>query len=113
MRQEPTPAVRQDSQGHWRGIVPGLQRAWRVGRRQLRDRWPQADSLVTPLSERPLWCVAAGLLAGSLLGTAVDLSLVPLSSALLIAGLFLLLPWPLPLVQRCCRLGLVGLTLTS
>jgi competence protein ComEC len=38
---------------------------------------------------------------------------VPLSGALLIAGLFLLLPWPLPLVQRCCRLGLGGLVLTS
>jgi competence protein ComEC len=113
MRQEPTPAVRQDSQGHWRCIAPGLQRAWHVARRPLRDRWPQADSLVTPLSERPLWCVAAGLMAGSLLGTAVDLPLVPLSGALLIAGLLLLLAWPMPLVQRCCRLGLVGLALTS
>ena len=68
MRQEPTPAVRQDSLGHWRRIVPVLQRAWHVGRRQLRNLWQQADTLVTPLSERPLWCVAAGLLAGSLLG---------------------------------------------
>ena len=57
--------------------------------------------------------MAAGLLAGSLLGTAVDLPLVPLSSALLVAGLVLLLPWPLPQVQRCCRLGLVGLALTA
>jgi len=79
----------------------------------MRDRWQRADTLVTPLSERPLWCVAAGLLAGSLLGTAVDLPLVPLSAALLIAGLLLLLPWPLPQVQHCCRLGLVGLALTS
>jgi hypothetical protein len=95
MRQEPTPAVQQSPLGYWRCTVPGLpeiQRAWHVGRRQLRDRWQQADTLVTPLSERPLWCVAAGLLAGSLLGTAVDLPLVPLSGALLIAGLLLLLP---------------------
>src|SRR5262249_17440568 len=75
--------------------------------------WQPVDSLVTPLSERPLWCVAAGLLAGSLLGTAIDLPLVPLSGALLLAGLFLLLPWPLPQAQHCCRLGLVGLALTS
>src|SRR4029453_17021456 len=80
---------------------------------QLHNLWQQADTLVTPLSERPLWCVAAGLLAGSLLGTTVDLSLVPLSGVLLTAGLLLLLPWPVPQVQRCCRLGLVGLAITS
>ena len=113
MRQELTPAVREDSLGQWRRIVLVLQRAWHGGCRQLRNLWQQADTLVTPLSERPLWCVAAGLLAGSLLGTAVDLPLVPLCGALLIAGLLLLLPWPLPQVQRCCRLGLVGLALTS
>src|SRR5262245_62973101 len=79
----------------------------------MRNLWQQADTLVTPLSERPLWCVAAGLLAGSLLGTAVDLPLVPLSGALLLAGFLLLLPWPVPQVQRCCRLGLVGLALTT
>ena len=76
---------------------PWLQRAWHVGR-HLRDLWQQADTLVTPLSERPLWCVAAGLLAGSLLGTAVDLPLVPLSGALLVAGLLLSCPGLCP---RC------------
>ena len=81
--------------------------------RQMRDVWQQADTLIAPLSERPLWCVAAGLLVGSLLGTAIDLPLAPLSSALLLAGCFLILPWPIPQVQRCCRLGLVGLALTS
>ena len=95
MKQEPAPAVEQDF--WW----------WR------RDCWQQADTFIAPLSERPLWCVAVGLLAGSLLGTAVDLPLVPLSGALLCAGLLLLLPWPVPQVQRCCRLGLVGLALTS
>src|SRR5439155_2966684 len=75
MRQEPTPAEQQDSLEHWRHIVPVLQRAWHVGRRPLRHLWIQVDTLATPLSERPLWCVAAGLLAGSLLGTAVDLPL--------------------------------------
>ena len=64
------------------------------------------EDIVTPLRERPLWCVAAGLLAGSLLGTAIDLPLMPLGAALLVAGLILLLPWPMPQLQRCCRLGL-------
>ena len=95
MKQEPAPDVGQDC-------------GWRQ-----RDSWQQADTLVAPWSERPLWCVAVGLLAGSLLGTAVDLPLVPLSTVLLGAGLFLLLPWPVPQLQRCCRLGLVGLALTS
>src|SRR3989440_4658548 len=113
MRQEPTLTVQQDSLGHWRRIVPVLQCAWHVGRRRLRNLWQQADTLVTPLSERPLWCVAAGLLAGSLLGTAWDLPLMPLGAALLVAGLVLLLPWPMPQLQRCCRLGLVGLALTA
>ena len=75
--------------------------------------WQQVDTPVTPLSERPLWCVAAGLLAGSLLGTAWDLPLMPLGAALLLASLVLLLPWPMPQLRRCCRLGLVGLALTS
>src|SRR5262245_33853255 len=93
-QQAPTPAVRQD---FW----------W------WRDCWQQADTLIAPLRERPMWCVAAGLLAGSLLGTAVDLPLVPLSAALMCAGLFLLLPGPVPQLQHCCRLGLAGLALTS
>src|SRR6266852_2934315 len=111
MNQAPTPAVRQDCVWHWRRVVPVLQRTWHVGCRHLRDRCQQADSLVAPLRERPLWCVAAGLLAGSLLGTAVDLPFVPLCGALLVVGLLLLVPWPLPQVQRCCRLSLVGLAL--
>src|SRR5215510_7425355 len=81
--------------------------------RQMRYVWQQADTLIAPLSERPLWCVTAGLLAGSLLGTAIDLPLVPLSGVLLLAGVFLILPWPVPQVQRCCRLALMGLALTS
>src|SRR4029453_2933667 len=112
MRHQPTPVVRQDCVWRWRRIVSVLQYAWHSGY-QLRNLWRQADTLVTPLSERPLWCVAAGLLAGSLLGTAVELPLVPLCSALLVAGFLLLLTWPLPQVQCCCRLGLVGLALTA
>src|SRR5712691_7077104 len=80
---------------------------------QLRGVWQLADTFVAPLSERPLWCVAAGLLAGSLLGTTFDLPLLPLSGVLLLAGFLLLPPWPMPQVQRCCRLGLVGLALTA
>ena len=88
MNQTPTPVIRQDFLEHWRRIAAVVQCAWHGGRRQLRHLWQQADTLVAPLSERPLWCVAAGLLAGSLLGTAVDLPLVPLSGALLVAGCY-------------------------
>ena len=105
--------VRQGSLWYWGRVVPLLQRGWHGGCGQVCDTWQQADTLVTPLSERPLWCMAAGLLAGSLLGTAIDLPLVPLGAVLLLAGLVLLPPWPVPQLQRCCRLGLVGLALTS
>jgi len=110
---QPTPTVQHNALWPWRCVVLLLQRGWHIGCRQLRSAWPQVDTLVTPLSERPLWCVAAGLLAGSLLGTAIDLPLMPLGAALLLAGLVLLLPWPVPRLRRCCRLGLVGLALTS
>src|SRR5947208_2820182 len=85
MKQASTPAARQDCVWHWRRVVPVLQHTWHIGHRHLHDRWQQTDTLVAPLSERPLWCVAAGLLVGSLLGTAVDLPLVPLCGALLVA----------------------------
>lgn len=97
----------------WARVLLLLQYGWRCGCGQLYRAGQQVDALVTPLSERPLWCVTAGLLLGSLLGTAVDLPLVPLGGVLVLTGLSLLPRWPVPQVQRCCRLGLVGLALTS
>ena len=88
------------SEGHGLGLLAGgvlimaLQDHFRPPL-SVRRHWhalQQADTLVTPLRERPLWCVAAGLLAGSLLGTAIDLPLMPLGAALLLAGLVLLPP---------------------
>jgi len=66
--------------------------------RQMRDVWQQADTLIAPLSERPLWCVAAGLLVAACSGPRFDLPLAPLSGALLLAGCFLILPGP---YRRC------------
>ena len=105
---QPTPTVQHNSLWPWRCVVLLLQRGWHVWHYQVRHVWPQADTLVTPLSERPLWCVAAGLLVCSLLGTAIDLPLVPLGAGLLLVGLVLLPPWPVPQLQRCGRLGQIG-----
>src|SRR5207244_10247304 len=110
---QPTSAIRQGSLWYWGRVVPLLQRGWHVGCRQVRNTWHQADTLITPLGERPLWCVAAGLLAGSLLGTAIDLPLMPLGAALVLAGLVLLLPCAVPHRRPWCRLGLVRLALPS
>src|SRR5262245_45251809 len=112
MKHRAMPDIQQGSWWDWGRVVPLRQCGWHVGWRQGRVALQQADSLVTPLGERPLWCVAAGLLAGSLLGTAWDLPLVPLGAVLLLAGLVLLPPWPMPQLRRCCRLSLVGLALT-
>src|SRR5437763_13640609 len=104
------------SEGHGLGLLAGgvlimaLQDHFRppLSVRRHSRALQQADTLVTPLRERPPWCVAAGLLAGSLLGTAWDLPLRPLGAALLLAVLVLLLPWPMPPRQRRCRVALVA-----
>lgn len=75
--------------------------------------WYGLESLVALASDRPLWCVTAGLLLGSLLGTAIDLPLVPLASVLLLVGLGLLPRWAWPGCQRCGRYLLLGLALTA
>lgn len=76
-------------------------------------RWQQVDAYCTPLRARPLWCVVLGLLTGSLLGTAADLPLWPLSGALGLALACTALLWPLPQMRGCCRLALMGLALTA
>lgn len=71
------------------------------------------DTGVAPLQARPLWCVAAGMLGGSLLGTTWELSFVPLSGILLLLGLCLSLPFPARRLRHCVRLGLLGVALTA
>src|SRR5262245_66594801 len=104
MKQEPTPPVRQDGVWPWRRVVSWLQRAWHIGHRQLRDRGQHADTFVTPLSERPLWCVAAGLLAGRLLGTVVDLHLLAVGGDVVIVGFLLILCLHVPKFEGVCHL---------
>ncbi|MGE3537634.1 MAG: DNA internalization-related competence protein ComEC/Rec2 [Candidatus Tectimicrobiota bacterium] len=61
----------------------------------------------------PLWYVAAGMLAGSLLGTAWPLSLSALSGGLLLLGVGLSLPLPAAPLRHSVRLGLLGVALTA
>ena len=62
-------------------------------------------------SQRPLFCLLAGLIGGCILGTTATLS--PALILLLCTGVALLWPrWPYAHLQRCCRLLLAGLLLT-
>jgi len=60
-------------------------------------------------SQRPLFCLLAGLIGGCILGTA---AISPTLILLLCTGVALVWPrWPYAHLQRCCRLLLAGLLL--
>ena len=62
--------------------------------------------------ERPLLCLAAGLLGGSAINAAVRPPAYLLLVVLVAMGLALLPRWPRVDVQRCCRVAFLGLALT-
>lgn len=62
--------------------------------------------------ERPLLCLAAGLLGGSAVNAAVGLPTPLVVGVLAAMGLGLLPRWPLVDAQRCCRVAFLGLALT-
>ena len=64
------------------------------------------------LWERPLLCLAAGLLGGSAINAAVRPPAYLLLAALAAMGLALLPRWPRVDVRRCCRVAFLGLALT-
>ena len=64
------------------------------------------------LWERPLLCLAAGLLGGSAVNAAVHPPAYLLLVVLMVMGLALLPRWPRVDVQRCCRAAFLGLVLT-
>ena len=98
-------------------IVAGLavirrpNRLWCACRQWGHRALQRLEVAVTPLSERPLLCLCSGVLAGSGLGMIVPLT--PLLIGLLLgAATILVLPWPFPQTQRCCRIASLGLLLT-
>jgi competence protein ComEC len=86
---------------------------WQWSMLSLQRTLQGVEQTVLFLSERPLLCLTAGLVSGSLLATALQPSLWVLGSVLIVGGLSLLWPWPLTHLQRCCRLGALGLAVTS
>ena len=63
--------------------------------------------------ERPLLCLAAGLLGGSATHATLHLPAPLIVGALATLGLALLPRWPCVTAQRCCRVAFLGLLLTS
>ena len=64
------------------------------------------------LWERPLLCLAAGLLGGSAVNAAVRLPAPLVVGVLAAMGLGLLPRWPCVAMRRCCRAAFLGLLLT-
>ena len=62
--------------------------------------------------ERPLLCVAAGLLGGSAANAALRLPTPLIVGVLVAVGLVLVPRWPCVAAQQCCRLAFLGLLLT-
>ena len=62
--------------------------------------------------ERPLLCLAAGLLGGSAVNVVIRLPAPLVGGVLAAMGLGLLPRWPCVAAQRCCRVAFLGLTLT-
>ena len=62
--------------------------------------------------ERPLLCLAAGLLGGSAVNAVIRLPAPLLVVLLAVTGLGLVPRWPWVDAQRCCRAAFLGLTLT-
>ena len=63
--------------------------------------------------ERPLLCLAAGLLGGSAVNAVVRLPIPWVVGVLAALGLGLVPRWPCVAAQRCCRVAFLGLLLTS
>ena len=71
------------------------------------------EGYATRLWERPLLCLAAGLLGGSAVNAVIRLPAPLLVGLLAAMGLGLVPRWPCVAAQRCCRAAFLGLLLTS
>ena len=83
-----------------------------LNRRALAAATQRLGSHAARVRERPLLCLAAGLLGGSAIHAAVRPPAYLLLVVLVAMGLALLPRWPRADVQRCCRVAFLGLVLT-
>ena len=79
-----------------------------LNRRTLASVTLHLERHATRVWRRPLLCLAAGLLGGSVINTAVSLSTPWLIIAMAAMGLGLLPRWPCCAAQRCCRVAFFG-----
>ena len=83
-----------------------------LNRRAAAAAMQRLESHAARVWERPLLCLAAGLLGGSAVNAAVHPPAYLLLVVLMVMGLALLPRWPRVDVQRCCRAAFLGLVLT-
>lgn len=83
-----------------------------LNRRTLAAATQRLGSHAARVQERPLLCLAAGVLGGSAMNAAVRPPAYLLLVVLVAMGLALLPRWPRVDVQRCCRIAFLGLVLT-
>ena len=83
-----------------------------LSRRAVAAAVQRLEGCAAGVRERPLLCVAAGLLGGSALNATIGLPVPWLAGLLSAIGLGLLPRWPCADAQRCCRLAFLGLALT-
>ena len=70
------------------------------------------EGYAADVQERPLLCVAAGLLGGSAANAALRLPAPLVVGMLAAVGLALVPRWPCVAAQQCCRMAFLGLVLT-
>ena len=83
-----------------------------LNRRTLTAAAQRLEGCAARVWERPLLCLAAGLLGGSAVNAAVGLPTPLVVGVLAAMGLGLLPRWPRVDAQRCCRVAFLGLVLT-
>lgn len=83
-----------------------------LNRRTLAAAAQRLEGHAARVRERPLLCLAAGLLGGSAVNAVVRPPAYLLLVVLVAMGLALLPRWPRVDVQRCCRVAFLGLVVT-
>ena len=82
-------------------------------RRTVAAAMQRLEACAARVWERPLLCLAAGLLGGSAVNAVTRLPVPLVVGVLAAVGLGLLPRWPCVATRRCCRVAFLGLLLTS
>ncbi len=84
-----------------------------LSRRTVAAAMQRLEDCAARVWERPLLCLAAGLLGGSAANAVAHFPAPLVVGVLAAVGLGLLPRWPCVATRRCCRVAFLGLLLTS